>query len=138
VRAGTIEALSQMTEEELQDIEGIGAKVAQAVVHYFAQPTNQAEVKRLLALGVKPQARQVQRFTEHPFQSKSFVLTGGLEHYTRLAAASLIKERGGKVKDSVSKNTDYVVAGADPGSKLDKARRLGVMVLNEEEFTALL
>jgi DNA ligase (NAD+) len=137
-RGGTIEQLSQMSEEELKQIEGIGDKVAQAVVHYFLQPAHQAEIRRLLDLGVKPQTRQVLQFTEHSFQSKNFVLTGSLEHYTRSAAASLIKERGGKVTDSVSKKTDYIVAGADPGAKLEKGKQLGIMILSEEEFSALL
>jgi DNA ligase (NAD+) len=137
-RAGSIEKLSEMTVEELKQIEGIGDKVAQAVVHYFLQPAHRAEVRRLLELGVKPQARQVLQFTGHPFQSKTFVLTGTLEHYTRSAAASLIKERGGKVTDSVSKKTDYLIAGADPGSKLEKGKQLGITILNEEEFASLL
>ncbi len=137
-KAGSIERLSQMTEDELQQIEGIGEKVAHAVVHYFLQSAHQREINRLLALGVKPQSKEVQQFTDHPFQSKTFVLTGSLEHYTRSAAASLIKERGGKVTDSVSKKTNYIVAGADPGSKLDKGKQLGITILNEDEFTALL
>lgn len=137
-KAGSIEKLSEMTVEELKQIEGVGDKVAQAVVHYFVQPAHRAEVRRLLELGVKPQVRQVLQFTGHPFQSKTFVLTGTLEHYTRSAAASLIKERGGKVTDSVSKKTDYLIAGADPGSKLEKGRQLGITILSEEEFTALL
>ncbi len=137
-RAGDIETLMRMKEEELLQIEGIGDKVAQSVVHYFAQPAHLEEIKRLLVLGVKPQFIQVQVFTEHPFQGKTFVLTGSLEHYTRSAAASLIKERGGKVTDSVSKKTDYIVAGADPGSKLDKGRQLGITILSEDEFRALL
>ncbi len=138
MRTGSIENLSKMTVEELQHIEGIGEKVAHAVVHYFAQSTNQAEVQRLLELGIRPQTRKVEHFIGHSFQSKNFVLTGGLEHYTRLAAASLIKERGGKVTDSVSKKTDFVIQDQDPGSKLDKARQLEISILSEEEFTALL
>lgn len=137
-RAGSIETLSQMPEEELLQIEGIGEKVAEAVVSYFSQPTHLEEVKRLLILGVKAQVVSVQVFTSHSFQGKIFVLTGSLEHYTRSTAASLIKERGGKVTDTVSKKTHYIVAGADPGSKLDKGRQLGVIILNEDEFRALL
>ncbi len=137
-KAGSIEQLSRMTEEELKQIEGIGDKVAQAVVYYFAQSHHQAEIHRLLHLGVKPQPIKVIQFTEHLFQSKNFVLTGTLEHYTRSALASLIKERGGKVTNSVSKKTDFIVAGADPGSKLDKGRQLGIKILSEEEFMALL
>lgn len=138
VKAGSIEQLRLMTEEELKQIEGIGDKVAQAVVHYFAQPAHQTEICRLLHLGVKPQPIKVIQFTGHSFQSKHFVLTGTLEHYTRSAAASLIKERGGKVTDSVSKKTDFILTGADPGSKLEKGKQLGITILNEEEFISLL
>ena len=137
-KAGSIEQLSSMTAEQLKQIEGIGDKVAQAIVDYFAVPDHQLEVQRLLTLGVKPQAIKVQYFKGHLFEGKAFVLTGTLEHYTRSAAAGLIKERGGKVTDSVSKKTDYLLAGADPGSKLDKAKQLGLKIINESEFIALL
>jgi DNA ligase (NAD+) len=137
-KAGTIQRLSHMTEEELKEIEGIGDKVAQAIVHYFAQPAHQAEVQRLLSAGVKPQTTQVIHFTGHPFQSKNFVLTGSLEHYTRSSATRLIKERGGNVTSTVSKKTDFILAGADPGSKLEKGKQLSVTILSEEEFMALL
>ena len=137
-KAGSIEKLSQMTEEELKLIEGVGDKVAQAVVHYFSQNEHKAEIHRLLDLGVKPQIREVRQFIEHPFQGKNFVLTGTLEHFTRSTAASLIKERGGKVTDSVSKKTDYILAGTDPGSKLEKGKALGIKILSEEEFRVLL
>lgn len=137
-KAGTIDNLASMTEEELKKIEGIGDIVAHSIAEFFASPINQEEVNRLISLGVKPQTLQVQQFTGHPFQDKTFVLTGSLEHYTRQAAAGLIKERGGKVTDSVSKKTDYIVAGAEPGSKLDKGRSLGVKILSEAEFAALL
>jgi DNA ligase (NAD+) len=138
VKAGTIERLSQMTEEELKQINGIGDKVAQAVVYYFAQPAHQAEVQRLLDAGVRPQTTQVIQFTGHPFQSKNFVLTGTLEHYTRSSVIALIKERGGNITNSVSKKTDFILAGADPGSKLEKGRELGITVLTEEEFMVML
>ncbi|CAF24484.1 NAD-dependent DNA ligase LigA [Candidatus Protochlamydia amoebophila] len=136
-RAGTIETLMQLNEEDLIKIEGVGGKVAQAVVEHFQNPKHRQEVYRLLELGVCPQSKTVQIFTNHAFQGKIFVLTGSLEHYTRQSAASLIKERGGKVSDSVSRKTNYVVAGAEPGSKLDKARTLGIPVLNEKEFISL-
>jgi DNA ligase (NAD+) len=138
MKVGTIEQLAHMTEEDLKQIEGIGDKVAQSVVQYFSNPAHQAEVKRLLHLGVKPMAINVVQFTGHPFESKNFVLTGTLEHYTRSAAATLIKERGGKVINSVSKNTDFLLVGADPGSKLDKAKQLGIAILTEQEFIGLL
>lgn len=137
-KTGTIEKLSQMTEEELKLIDGIGDKVAGAVVHYFSLPEHLLEVKRLLEFGLKPKVTEVIQFTGHTFQSKIFVLTGTLSHYTRSSAAALIKERGGIVTNSVSKKTDYILAGEDAGSKLDKGRLLGVRVISEEEFMALL
>lgn len=137
-RAGDILTLMQMTEEDLLKIKGIGDKVAGAVLEYFREPANQQEVKRLLELGVQPKSVQVQLFTGHPFEGKTFVLTGSLEHYTRQTAAALIKERGGKVTESVSKKTDYVLAGTEAGSKLDKAQELGIKILSESDFTALL
>ncbi len=137
-RAGSIEALSQMTVEEFRKIEGVGEKVASAVVEYFAKDFNRREIERLLSLGVRPQMRNVQKFADHSFQSKLFVLTGTLEHYTRVGASSLIKERGGRVADAVTKKTDFVLVGSDPGSKLEKAKQLGIRILKEEEFIALL
>ena len=133
-RAGSIEALMQMSAEELQHIEGIGEKVASSIVHYFQLTKNRAEVQRLLDLGVEPKTRVVQTYQSHPFQGKVFVLTGSLENYTRTTAASLIKERGGKVTDSVSKKTDYLLAGKEAGSKLEKAQQLGISIMTEEEF----
>lgn len=137
-RAGNLEAVAQMTEEELMEIEGIGPKVAESVVSFFADPENQEEIARLLELGVRPHVKQVKKMEGHPFKGKTFVLTGALQNYTRDSAASLIKERGGKVSGSVSKSTDYVLAGEEPGSKFDKAKQLGITILSEEEFISLL
>lgn len=138
LKSGSIEKLSQMSEEALKRIDGIGDKVAQAVVHYFAQSHNQAEIQRLLDAGVKPKMTEVVQFTGHLFQGKNFVLTGTLEHYTRSSATSLIKERGGGVTSAVSKKTDFILVGDDPGSKLEKGRELGIAILSEEEFGRLL
>lgn len=137
-KAGSVERLSGMSMEELMEIEGIGGKVAQAIVDYFALPAHQREVSRLLELGVHPHAQAVKQFKGHPFEGKVFVLTGSLEHYTRSSAAALIKERGGKVSGSVSKKTDYVVAGEEAGSKLDKAEKLGIKILSESDFVSML
>lgn len=137
-KAGTIEKLSEMTEEDLLKIAGIGEKVAGSIVHYFSQPATQIEIQRLLEAGVKPQTREIVQFKEHLFQGKNFVLTGTLEHYTRSAATALIKERGGNLSNSVGKKTDYIIAGADPGSKLEKGKELGIKILSEEEFIGLL
>jgi len=133
-KAGDVERLLKMSKEELTAIEGIGEKVADAVTGFFQQKENRQEIQDLLLLGVKPKKRTVKTYTEHPFQGKTFVLTGTLSHYTRQSASSLIKERGGKVTGTVSKNTDYVVYGENPGSKKDKAEKLGVSLLSEKEF----
>lgn len=137
-REGSLETIGQMTEEELMNIEGIGPKVAESIVSFFASPENQEEIALLLALGVKPHAQKVKKIEGHPFQGKTFVLTGALQNYTRDTAASLIKERGGKVAGSVSKSTDYVLAGEEAGSKLEKAEKLGIRILSEETFISLL
>lgn len=133
-KSGSIEAFMQMGKEDLLSIEGIGEIVASSVTEYLADPENKEEILRLLEKGVSPEVREVVSFGNHLFKGKTFVLTGSLNSYTRTAAATLIKERGGKVVDSVSKKTDFVVAGADPGSKLDKAKTLGVPILDEEAF----
>ncbi len=137
-KAGTIEALMKMTKEELLNIEGIGEKVANSIHDYFSEHENIDEIKKLFKLGVKPRSLEVKAFIKHPFNNKTFVLTGSLQKYTRSAAATLIKERGGKVIDTVSKKTDYVIVGEDPGSKLEKARSLGIPFLSETEFEKLL
>lgn len=137
-KAGEIEVLAGMSREALMQIEGVGEKVAGAIEEYFLDPENRQEMENLLKNGVKPQSIQVKTFDGHPFHNKSFVLTGTLESYTRNAAAGLIKERGGKVIDSVSKKTDYILAGDSPGSKLEKGRILGITILSEEEFTRML
>lgn len=137
-RAGSINHLREMSEIELMQIEGIGEKVAHSIFYYFANPSNQLEIERLLNAGITPQAQKVVQFQGHPFEAKQFVLTGTLERHTRSAAATLIKERGGRVTDSVSKKTDYIVAGVDPGTKLEKGKLLGVQILTEAEFEFLL
>lgn len=129
-----IDALAKMSAEELKEIPGIGDKIADSVVEYFKEPAHLKEIHLLLKHGVKPQAMKLKRRKDHAFSGKTFVLTGALQKHTRDEAARLIKERGGKVTGSVSKNTDYLVVGEDPGSKLDKARELDVAILTEEQF----
>ncbi|MCH9626649.1 MAG: DNA ligase [Chlamydiales bacterium] len=137
-RAGNLEKLALMGEEQLVEVEGVGPKVAEAIVTFFSDPEHQEEVARLLENGVIPRIEEVRGFEGHAFQGKTFVLTGALETYTRDHARSLIKERGGKVSSSVSKNTDYLLAGEDPGSKYEKAAKLGIKILSEAEFKRLL
>ena len=129
---GDIDTIAEMTEEELVALEGIGEKVAGSVVDYFSHPENLKEIHRLIHLGVAPEIVKTQK--GHLFYGKTFVLTGSLENYSRQKAATLIKERGGKVSSSVSKKTDFVLVGNEPGSKYDKAKKLEVSILSEEEF----
>ena len=118
-------------------IHGIGEKTAQAITAFFKDSVHREEIRLLLAHGVQPQ-KMKQKVSGHPFSGKTFVLTGALQHYARDEAAALIKERGGKVAGSVSKKTDYVLVGEDPGSKYEKAKELGVIVLSEEHFQKML
>ncbi|MEI6500218.1 MAG: NAD-dependent DNA ligase LigA [Armatimonadota bacterium] len=135
---GGMQALMDATSEQLEAVAGIGPEIAGQVHEFFAQDRNREVVERLLAAGVAPQAPVRPTLRSGGLTGKTFVLTGGLEGFTREQAAEAIAARGGKVTSSVSKKTDYVVAGADPGSKLAKAQELGVTVLDEAGFVALL
>lgn len=137
-KAGDAENLQRLTKEELLQIAGVGEKVANAVVDYFQVSNHRDEIEELMRLGVSPKTVDVVSFIGSPFNDKIVVLTGNLASYTREKAASLIKERGGKVTGSVSKKTDFVVAGESAGSKLDKANELHIKILSEDEFKAML
>jgi DNA ligase (NAD+) len=132
-----ITALFDMSAEQLEALPSIGPQVAQSVRSFFDREENRELVLRLRSLGVN--CRGMEKPAADPaFAGKTFVLTGGLERYSRETAQALVEARGGHVSGSVSKKTDYVVAGEDPGSKLDKARSLGVTVLSEKEFLKML
>jgi DNA ligase (NAD+) len=133
---GSLEKLKNMTQSEFEAIEGIGPTIAASIAAFFSQERNLAVIDKLRAAGVDP--KEAPKKTDGPLQGKAFVLTGTLENWSRSDATQAIEERGGKVTSSVSKKTDYVVAGANPGSKLDKAAQLGVEVLDEAGFEALL
>lgn len=128
-----LDILLEMSCDEFNAIEGIGDKTAQALSTFFQDKENREEIARLLSHGVSPK-KMKEKIKGHPFEEKTFVLTGTLENYTREEAAALIKERGGKVSGSVSKKTDYVLVGNEAGSKYDKAIKLGVPILEEEAF----
>ena len=138
IRAGDIHHLMEMSREDLLAIEGVGEKVAAAVSDYFSEPKNRLEVEKLLANGIRLQSVKTTIFEGHAFNGKTFVLTGTLMKYSRQQAAELIKERGGKVTDSVSKKTNYVVIGEGAGSKAEKAQKLGIKMLSEDDFNKLL
>ena len=132
---GSVDALVKAGEEELQAVSEIGPRVSQSIREFFDEPKNVALVERLRKAGLTFSGEKKRRGTA--LVGKTFVLTGTLERYTRDAAKKLIEDAGGKVAGSVSKKTDYVVAGAEAGSKLDKARELGVAVIDEKEMEEL-
>src|SRR5271167_3601313 len=132
---GSMDALMAASEEELQAVNEIGPRVSQSIREFFDEPKNVALVDRLRAAGLTFMGEKKQRGTA--LEGKTFVLTGTLERHTRDEAKKLIEDAGGKVAGSVSKKTDYVVAGAEAGSKLDKAKELGVAVIGEKEMEEL-
>jgi len=137
-KVSDIEALAAMDEEQLRHTEGIGEKVALSIREFFSDPANLEEIRLLYANGVKPKKSAQSHIAGHSFSGKTFVLTGALQKFTRNDAANLIKERGGKVTEAVSKKTDYLLVGEDPGSKFEKAKALGVAILTEPDFTSKL
>ena len=132
---GSMEALEQAGVEELQDVNEVGPRIAESIVEFFSIPANRKLVERLGEAGLAFKGRKKERGTK--LAGKTFVLTGTLAKYSRDEAKKMIEDAGGKVTGSVSKKTDYVVAGADAGSKLDKAKELGVAVIDEQEMISL-
>lgn len=135
---GSLSALANSTTEELDDIPEIGLTVAESVRDWFDDDGNRQLCDRLRAAGVKTELdKKSGEELDERFIGKQFVLTGKMESYTRDEARALIEARGGRVNSSVSKKTDFVIAGEDAGSKLDKATELGVTVLDEEAFNRM-
>lgn len=138
-RFQSLDKMMRADEEELAGIEGVGEKTARSIIDFFCNPVNRVVIEKLRSAGVRFSAETTApRTTDQRFAGKSFVLTGALSRYTREEAGDLIRQRGGKVSSSVSRKTDYVVVGADPGSKYRKAQELGVRTLDEEEFYRML
>ncbi len=134
---GSLEALRQAGQDELEAIDQIGPVMAESIYAYFREPRHQAIVDDLLAVGVQPQA-ETTKPRAGAFSGKTVVVTGSLENFTRQQTQQAIKDAGGKATSSVSRKTDFVLAGADPGSKLDKARELGVTIIDEKQFMEML
>ena len=132
---GSMEALESAGIEELQDVNEVGPRIAESIVEFFSIAANRKLLERLREARLKLTGQKKKRGTK--LAGKTFVLTGTLEHFTRDEAKKMIEDAGGKVTGSVSKKTDYVVAGADAGSKLDKAKELGVTVINEKEMESV-
>ncbi len=136
-RFGTLERLMSVTEEELTAVPEIGPKIAASMRAFFAEPQNRAVITRLINAGVNIKSTAAAA-AARPLAGKVFVLTGALTGLTRDEAAARIELLGGRVASGVSRRTDYVVVGENPGSKLDKARELGVAVLDENDLRTLL
>jgi DNA ligase (NAD+) len=134
---GSLPKLAEASLEELMEVPEVGPKVAQSIADFFSESANRQLIRKLHKAGVRPtvEKRQVK---SDKFGGKSFVFTGGLANRSREQAGDMVQQHGGKVSGSVSKKTDYVVVGTDPGSKYDKARELGVNILTESEFEKLL
>ena len=138
-RVKTLDQLRGMTLNELESIPEVGPIVAASIHGYFEDPENRRMLDDLAAVGVSPQPLKAPQSAggKLVFAGKTFVLTGTLPKRSRAEAETLIKQHGGKVSGSVSKMTGYVLAGEDPGSKIDKARQLGIPVIDEVEFERL-
>jgi len=139
---GSLEALTAASPEELSAVPEIGGIIADSIAAFFAQPETKTLLRKLAEAGVQPQTPSAAPGTPGAggadLTGKTFVFTGALEQFTREEAEELVRQHGGRASSSVSAKTDYVVAGPGAGSKLDKARQLGVAVLNEAEFLQLI
>lgn len=134
---GTMDGLQEATVEELTAIAEIGPKMADSIVSWFKEPRNTRLVASLRAAGVNMAQENIDTGSR-PLEGKQFVLTGALSGFSRKEAQELIEKLGGKVNSAVSKKTDYLLAGEDPGSKYDKAQALGVAIITEEKFLELI
>ena len=133
----TMENLMKTTFDELSMINDIGPVVASSIVEFFKQEQTKDLITKLEQAGVNMNYLE-EEGSDNRFEGKTFVLTGGLENFTRKEASDIIEKLGGKTSSSVSKKTDYVLAGEDAGSKLTKAQNLGVTIINETEFEEMI
>ncbi|HNB85209.1 MAG TPA: NAD-dependent DNA ligase LigA [Anaerolineales bacterium] len=134
---GNLSTLSKASAEELQQMDGLGPNIAESIVDWFAQNANQKLLKKLKTAGVWPEMKKDEKKKEGAFTGQTFVVTGTLPTLSRDGVKEFIESNGGKVTDSVSKKTSYLVLGEAPGSKLDKAKSLGVKVIDEAELRKL-
>ena len=135
---GDIEKIKDADIETLQGLDDIGGKIAQSVSEYFAAEKNCSVIEKLKNHGIKLVEERKENLYEQHFAGMTFVLTGTLPTLSRKEAAEKIENMGGKVSGSVSKKTTYVLAGEEAGSKLDKAKQLGIKIISEEEFQAMI
>ena len=133
----SLEKLKKASFEKLQEVEDIGPVVAKSIFEWFSQKTNQKFLEKLKKVGVKIQY-QKSKIKNQKFEGKIFVLTGGLEIMTRDETKQKIRQLGGEISESVSKKIDFVIVGSEPGSKYEKAKKLGIKTIKEEEFLEML
>jgi DNA ligase (NAD+) len=134
----TIDDLANATIEKLTDISTIGPRIAESIVAFFQQDDNQDILRRLKNAEVFPDAQETPKAVDSPISGREFVLTGRLDSLSRPEAEAKIKELGGTARGNVTRKTDYVVAGADPGSKRDRAVELGIPVIDEKKLLEML
>jgi DNA ligase (NAD+) len=132
-----MEKLAQASREDLMQVSAVGPKIADSIVAFFGEPENLEIIRRLKEAGVRVTGTAV-KSADLPLSGKEFVLTGKMESFSRPDAEAIVKALGGSAKDNVTRKTDYVVYGADPGSKLTRARELGVATIDEKEFLKLI
>jgi len=132
-----LDSLSKINADELMQIEGVGPNIAEAIVDWFARPVNQKVLKKLKAARVWPRSEEGDKMKDGAFTGLTFVVTGTLANFTRDSVKEFIEKNGGKVTDSVSKKTSYLVLGEEPGSKYEKAKSLGVKIIGEDELRKL-
>lgn len=137
-RFETIKALQNADLKELEEISEVGPEIAHSIVNFFEQKENRRALNNLFDAGLKVERMPSEKKGKLPLEGKTFVFTGELENYTRGEAKSKVEELGVRATSSVSNNTDYVVAGKEPGSKLDEARKHKIRIINESEFEELL
>lgn len=133
---GSLDALIQADIQQLEQIDQIGQTMAQSIFEYFKNSTNRKVIDELLAAGLKPKHHRTK--LSDKFEGKTIVVTGSLENFTRQQIEQAVKNAGGKTASSVSKKTDFVLAGEKPGSKLGKAKQLGVKIINEKQFLEMI
>jgi DNA ligase (NAD+) len=133
---GSLESIRSADAHTLENIDQIGPTMAQSIYDYFKDQQNSTVIDQLLAAGLKPQ--RPRKKTTGKLQGKTIVITGTLENFSRTEIEQAVKDAGGKTASSVSKKTDFVLAGENPGSKLQKAQKLSVKIINEKQFMQML
>jgi DNA ligase (NAD+) len=133
---GSMDAVRKAAIEELTEIDQIGPVLAKSICQYFRDSDNLKVVDKLIAAGINPRQKKTKQ--SDSLAGRTFVVTGTLENFSRAEIEKTIKQNGGKVSSSVSKKTDFVLAGKEAGSKLDKAQQLGVKVISEKQFLKMI